>query len=173
MRLQRLIRNQKGFAMVLAISMIGLLSLFGVWMLMESQTSFRVTASMERREMTFNLAEGALQLDYRCLTDNVPSPSYNQLNPAGDNETKIERESDVTPGLSYLAEEQTLGKGTTTPKIRYISYSPNAPPGWMLNWQGSSSFHSMYYRAKGKGRIALEKGAAQTNLSALMLRVTR
>lgn len=168
MELRRVVANEKGMAMVLAMSMIGLLCLFGVWMLIESQTAFRVTASMERREAAFNLAEGALQLNYRCLLDNGPSPSYAQLVSTAP--------VDITPsGLSYMASEQSLGRGTITPTIQYVSYNTTPPPGWMVNWQGSSSFHSLYFKAVGVGRIALPsgKGDARTVVSALTARLTR
>jgi hypothetical protein len=167
MRPPLLLKNEKGFAMVLALSMIGLLTLFGVWMLVEGQTSFRVTASMERRESAFNLAEAALQLDYRCLIESAPSPSYAAL---------------VGPpyllpltGLSYMLPGQQLGKGTITPTIWYISYSTIPPPGWMVNWQGSSSFYTLYYQPKGEGTIPLpsNKGNATTTVSALTSRVNR
>ncbi len=163
-----LLRDEKGVAMVLAVSMIGLLALFGVWMLVEGQTAFRVTASMERRESAFNLAEAALRLDFRCLLENAPSPSYALL--ASTNPL------DVTPtGISYMASAQCLGKGTITPTIKYLAYNTAPPPGWMLNWQGSSSFYSLYYRSTGEGRIPLPsgKGDARTVVSALTSRLTR
>lgn len=167
MQPQRLLTDEKGFALVLAVSMIGLLALFGVWMLVESQTSFRVTASMERRESAFNLAEAALQLDYRCLLDAPPSPAYAAL--AGP-------PYPVTPtGLTYMLPGQQLGKGKITPTILYISYSTTPPPGWMVNWQGSSAFYSLYYQPKGAGTIALPSGEgnATTTVSALTARLNR
>ena len=168
MQLHWIIRNEKGMPMVLAMAMIGLLSLFGVWMLVESQTSFRVTTSMERRELAFNLAEAALQLDYRCLLDNSLSPSYTNLT----SNTPV----DKTPtGLAYMASGQSLGRGNMTPTIQYVSYTTTPPPGWMLNWQGSSSFYGLYFRAMGDGTIALPsgKGNARNVVSALVLRVSR
>lgn len=168
MQRQRMLGNEKGMAMVLAISMIGLLSLFGIWMLVESQTAFRVTTSMERRQSAFNLAEAALQLGYRCLIDNSLSPSYANLISSAP--------VDKTPtGLAYMASGQSLGRGSMTPTIHYVSYTTTPPPGWMMNWQGSSSFYGLYYRAMGDGAIALPsgKGNARSVLSALVLRVTR
>ncbi len=168
MQLQRVLRNEKGIAMVLAVSMIALLSLFGVWMLVESQTTFRVTTAMERRQSAFNLAEAALQLNYRCLYDNSLSPSYANLT---DN-TPVE----VTPsGLTYMNPEQGLGEGYMTPTLQYLTYRTTPPSGWMINWQGASSFHSLYFRAMGKGTIPLPSGKANARniLSALLQRVTR
>jgi len=168
MQLQWVLRDEKGMALVLAVSMIALLSMFGVWMLVESQTAFRVTTSMERRQTAFNLAEAALQLDYRCLLDNSISPTYANLTSS----TPV----DITPsGLTYMASEQSLGRGTITPTIQYVSYTTTPPPGWMMNWQGSSSFHGLYFRAKGKGTIPLPsaKGNAEIELSSLILKVTR
>jgi hypothetical protein len=171
MPLKRTFQNEKGMAMVLALSMIALLSMFGVWMLVESQTSFRVTTSMERRQLAFNLAEGALQLGYRCLLDNPVAPSYSQLL------TTVP--VDITPtGLSYMAAGQNLGvnaKGTLTPTISLLTYSPLPPPGNMINWQGSSSFHSLYFRVRGAGTIPLpsNKGNARTALSTLTAKLVR
>ena len=167
MQQQRLLTNEKGFALVLAVSMIGLLSLFGVWMLVESQTAFRVTASMERREAAFNLAEAALQLDYRYLLDNPPSPTYAQL------VTAASPPPVALSGAAYGAPDP-LGRGRITPTLQYLSYSTTAPPGWMLNWQGSASFFTTYYKSMGQGVIRLPKdNNATTTVSAVTARVSR
>ena len=174
MQLQRMLRNEKGMALVLAVSMIALLSMFGVWMLVESQTAFRITASMERRQAAFNLSEAALQLDYRCLFDNSLSPSYAKLASTTPPVDILYSEL-PPPCLAYMASGQSLGRGNFTPTIQYVSYSTTPPPGWMMNWQGSSSFHSLYFRAMGKGTIPLpsDKGNATTEVSNLILKVSR
>jgi Tfp pilus assembly protein PilX len=69
-------RNEKGIAMVLAVSLIGLLTSLAVYLMAESGTSYRITKAMNRYESCFNLAEAGLQLGLRCVRRSAPSPSY-------------------------------------------------------------------------------------------------
>jgi len=50
------LRESKGMAMVLALSLTGLLSLLGLWAVMQSKTAFRVTSATTRYERVFKCA---------------------------------------------------------------------------------------------------------------------
>jgi hypothetical protein len=48
--------------------------------------------------------------------------------------------------------QQTLGDDDDTvvvPGVDFVGYRTTPPPGWMLNWQGYSSFHGVFYRPSG------------------------
>jgi hypothetical protein len=161
------ISNQKGIAMVLAVSMIGLLSGMGVWLLVQSRSSVRITSSIERRESAFQLAEGGLEIALRCLLVTAPSPSYNNLTTSTPTE--------ISSGLPTWVSEADLTTGTATPAIDYVATSSLPPSGWMLNAQGGSSFYSMYYLANGTGAIAISsaQGNSASNVSEFACRVSR
>lgn len=150
-------RSQKGIAIVLVITLMGLLSSLGLYLILGSNASYRMTKAMQRSESAFNLAEAATQLSLRCISKSVPFPSFEQLN-----------SSLILPiktGLPYYMKKlENLGgvPGTSTPTIDYVGYKTIPPVGWMLNWQGSSSFTSLYLRAKGHSEISLRK-IAQTS----------
>ena len=133
MKCQGVFTDEKGLAMVLAIGMVAMLSLLGIWMVMQSESSFHTTSALERRESVFNLSEAASQLAYRCLLDAPPSPSYNQLMGI----TPVQREH-TTDLPSYISSpSQPTNKGKIKPRIFYVAYSTTPPPGWMLNKQAS------------------------------------
>lgn len=162
-----LIRNQRGLALVLAVSLVGLLSSLGVYLIWESGTAFRMTKAMARYESAFNLAEAALQLGLRCVRRSAPSPGFQQINSA--------TVQTIQDGIPDYISSQSLGQGTITPRIDYLGYSTTPPPGWMLNWQGYSSFHGVYYRPVGQGIIPLPstRGNAQSTVAAITLKVAR
>jgi len=165
--MMKVVGNQRGIAMVLAISLVGLLSSLGVYLIWESGTAFRMTKAMNRYESAFNLAEAALQLGLRCIRRSAPSPNFQQLNSG-----TVQTISEGVP--SYIA-AQSMGQGTITPRIDYLGYRTTPPPGWMLNWQGYSSFHGLYYRPVGQGSVPLPsgKGNAQSTVGAVTLKVAR
>ena len=165
--MKRAMKDEKGIAMVLAITLTGLLSSLGLYLIMESGTSYRITKAMVRSESALNLADGGTQLGMRCINRNTPSPGFQQLtNPT------------IQPigGLpSYMTAPLSLGGGTIARSVDYVGYNTTPPPGWMLNWQGYSSFHSLHYRSRGQASIPLpaSQGNAQSNVSVLALKVTR
>lgn len=153
----RLVREEKGLAMVLALMLITLLACFGMWLLLETRSGFRVTSSFERIEENSRLAEAACWLSVRALDSlaiNLPP------------ETTLK---EVTPtSESYLAPDQPLGKGQLTPGIRSARnfYNSIPPAGWMLNWQGGSAYHRCYYLDRGEGvtRMPQSKGDSKSVL---------
>jgi hypothetical protein len=162
--------NEKGLAMVLAITLVGLLSSLGIYLILQSGAALRMTKAMARHETAMNLAEAGLQLGLRCVRSSPPSPTYEQLTTSNSNTIKP-----ITEGIpSYLA-KQNFGAGSIDPRIDYIGYRTTPPAGWMLNWQGYSSFHAVYYRSVGDARIPLPttQGDTHSVLSNLALRVNR
>lgn len=140
----RLVREEKGLAMVLALMLITLLACFGMWLLLETRSGFRVTSSFERIEENSRLAEAACWLSVRALDSlaiNLPA------------ETKLDS---VTPtGEAYIRwSDQSFGtRHKITPDIYSARnfYNSIPPAGWMLNWQGGSAYHRCYYLDRGEG----------------------
>lgn len=165
-----LVRNEKGLAMVLAISLIGLITSLALYLMVGSTNTYKTEKTMARHESALNLAEGALQLSLRCVRRSAPSPSYTQLT-AGASSIM-----DITSGLpKYMSAQQSAGIGTITPSLGYVGVSTVPPAGWMMNWQGYSSFYGIYYRSRGAGAIALpaSKGNAKADVSVLAEKITR
>ncbi|MGQ9795428.1 hypothetical protein [Desulfosoma sp.] len=131
-------------AMVLAISAVALLGLLGVWLIVQSGSTHRMTKSVERRESTFNLAEGALQLSWYCL--------QNETNGKILKDKDLTKGQDVTPPagvVPYMKAKQTVDnqtKKTQTLTPRLIFLDHNRVPGWDMN-----TFKGYYYLAQGQG----------------------
>lgn len=152
--------------MVLALMLVTLLACFGIWLLMETHSGFRITSAYERIEETFHMAEGGCWLSVRAIdTTSIPLPSDSTL-------------KEVTPtSESYMAANQALGKGKTTPEIRSARdfFNTTPPPGWMMNWQGGSAYYRSFYLNKGIGEIQMpsSKGNSRSVLYNLAEKVTR
>uniref|UniRef100_A0A832A647 Uncharacterized protein n=1 Tax=Desulfacinum infernum TaxID=35837 RepID=A0A832A647_9BACT len=155
--------NQKGMAMVLAVSTVALLSLLGLWLVVQSGSTYRVTQSVERRQGTFNLAEGAQQLSLYCLktlSNEVILTNYR-------------KKSDVTPSeamVPYMKPQQPVNDQTQTTKTltpRIIFLDSNRVPGWDMN-----KFRGYYYLASGEGVESLpaQKGGAARSETDLLVR---
>ncbi|MDY0040814.1 MAG: hypothetical protein RBS57_10940 [Desulforhabdus sp.] len=168
MKLAKPLGNDKGMALVLTLTLAGLLSLLGVWMILQSKTAFRVTTATTRYESVFNLAEAALQLSLRSVRMNTPYPSSAYLN----SDVPVALSSAVLP--DYIS-QINLGNGTVTPEVYYTGYAKTPPAGWSLNWQGYSAFHSVNYMCRGEGTIELpsSQGDATTAVISLATRVTQ
>lgn len=160
-------KSEQGIAMVLAMTLLGLLSSLGIYLVLGSGTSYRIAKSAQRVESSMNLADSAVQLGLRCVKKSPPSPSYLELT--------SEAIQPVTAGLPTYMKQQSLGAGVLTPYIDYIGYKSTPPPGWMINWQGYSSFYSLYLRARGTATITVTtaQGNTQATASCLVVKVTR
>ena len=159
-------RNNSGMAMVLAICLTGLLSLLGIWLLLQSKTAFRISTATTRYASVLNLAEAALNLGLRCIRTHTLLPSSAHLNTSVPKALSIQS-PDFSP--------RQLNGGQITPEIYYSGYDKNPPPGWMLNWQGYSAFHNVHYMARGEGRVDLpsSQGDATTAIVSLAKKVTQ
>lgn len=157
--------------MVLAISLVGLVSSLALYLMMGSNNAYKTSKTIARHESALNLAEAALQLSLRCIRRSAPSPNYTQLTSVGSSSTV----SAITSGLPSYITSQTAGIGTLTPAVDYVGVQTVPPAGWMLNWQGYSSFYGVYYRPRGSGVVALpsSQGNATATVSVLAEKVTR
>lgn len=166
------IRNESGLAMILAVSLIGLLSLFGIWLIQQSDLSYRITTAMNRNEKAFNLAEGSLQLTQRCLRLTPPSLTFTEL--VSDQPVKID---DDTRLPAYLLADQELpdpgSNQEINPEIYYLDYDTDPPPGWILNKQAYSGFYTVFYMPVGEATVPSEKGEAKTRVYAFAVRILR
>ncbi len=137
-----LLSDTQGMAMVLTISAVALLSLLGVWLVMQSGATYRITQSVERRGGTFNLAEGALQLSWYCLQTESNERILKDLT----------KNRDVTPPASLVSymqadqkvDNQTKSSRSLTPRLFFLDSRSVA--GWDMN-----KFRGYYYLAQGEG----------------------
>jgi hypothetical protein len=168
MRSNRPLKNDQGMALLLALSMAGLLSMLGLYMVLQSKTAFRVTTATTRYESVFNLAEAALQLSLRTVRMKTPFPSSAHLNSS----VPVAISASMLPDY---ASEAALGDGVIKPEVYYTGYDKNPPAGWSLNWQGYSAFHNVNYMCRGEGKIVLpsSQGDAKTAVLSFAARVTQ
>jgi hypothetical protein len=169
--ISRQLKNERGIAMVLAISLVALLSLLAIWLMLGTGSAFRITSAATRYEAAFNLAEGALQLSLRCLRVFSPVPSYSNIV----TDATLPIQDERLPQYARGDGQEPMGKGAMVPRILYIDHNTNPPPGWMANPQGYYRFFSMYYQPRGKGEIQLStaKGSANTAVAAIAVKVSR
>lgn len=154
------IKGEGGMALVLAILLLTLLASFGLWLMAESQNELKISQSNERREETVHLAEAACWMGVHALNVlGLSLPSSVTL-------------KNVTPSSTtypYLATNQTIQNMTSStfrfsPDIfssKYF-YNTTPPAGWMLNWQGSTSYHTSFYLCRGQGVARLPAGKGST-----------
>lgn len=158
-----LMRDEKGLAIVLALMLVTLLACFGMWLMLETRSGFKITSANQRMEENFHQAEGACWLSIRAIDTNlIELPTTTPI-------------SEVTP--ASLTPNQALGSGKITPKIYSARdfYNTTPPPGWMMNWQGGSGYYRSHYLTRGQSDIALPstKGNSQSVLYNLAEKVSR
>jgi hypothetical protein len=171
-----LIKDEKGLALVLAITLITLVASFGIWLVVEGQSGLRITRAYERIEETNHLAEGACWLSVRALDAmNLPLPVDGGLLPIDASQYLPLPNETAT---DWLDEDQNVTSGRyLTPGIKSSRgyYNTLPPPGWMLNWQGASGFHRRFYLARGEGEVVMTqaRGNAKAVLFNLAEKVMR
>ncbi|QCQ22658.1 hypothetical protein [Desulfoglaeba alkanexedens] len=156
--MSEMVGNQDGLAMVLAMSLVALLSVLGIWMIVESGNTYRMTQSVERNAVTFNLAEGALELSWQYLLEKSNEDLLRNVK-------DVRQQQEVTPtGIAYMASDQEVvpghpESGMVTPVL--IFEDSRVLPGWDI-----SKFRGYYYRAEGKGVKPLpgSRGDAKTEV---------
>ncbi len=148
-----LIRNEKGLAMVLALLLVTLLACFGMWLLLETHSGFRITSAYQRIEETFHLAEGACWKSIKLIDNStIELPTTTPI-------------SDVTPS-TLIPETLPDDPGKKiTPGIKSARdfYNTVPPAGWMINWQGGSGYHRDYYLSRGKSEIQMPKSKGNSS----------
>ncbi len=160
--MSEMVGNQDGLAMVLAMSLVALLSVLGIWMVVESGNTYRMTQSLERSGVTFNLAEAGLELSRKCLREKSNEDLL----------TSLDVQQDVTPtGIEYMASDQEVvpghpESGMVTPVL--IFENSRVVPGWDI-----SKFRGYYYRAEGEGVKPLpgSRGDAKTEVLSVVRKI--
>lgn len=148
-----MIRDEKGIAMVLAITLVGLMASLGLYLILGSDASFRMTKAMNRYESAFNLAEGGVQLGLGCVRHNAPAPTFNQIMGGGPLPSTFPAAE--LPAYMQYPVAIPGSPGTISNFLDYLGYRTTPPPGWMLNRQGAGKFHGIFYRPRTEGRIVL------------------
>jgi len=163
-RRNHIIADEKGLAMVLAVSFVALLSTMAVWMILQSKSSMQMTKAFERTEATMQLAQGALWRVVRYLDTVTPVlPTTRALQP-------------MTTSASYLAANQAVGDdGYMTPVVRSGRdfYNTLPPEGWMLN--EPARYFTKFYEGYGLGekRLTGARGSARARLYNFVEKVAR
>jgi coproporphyrinogen III oxidase len=142
-----IIKNQEGIAMVLAVSMIALLSCIAIWLIIESKSNMQSTKAYERTEATNRLAESGCWLAVHALDVQTPA-----LPTTG---TNIQ---DITPSESYLTLKDLGGGMRLTPQVwsGRDFYNTLPPAGWTLN--EPSRYYTRYYLGRGAGVMEISGG---------------
>jgi hypothetical protein len=155
--------NQHGLAMVLAVSMIALLSTIAVWMILESKSNLQTTKAYERTEATSYLAQSACWFDVRTLDTETPPIKY-----LGSQLTTV-TETTSAPAGKIGTSPVDLGSGRTfTREIK----STNEFWGSVSATGGSCAGYNMleynprYYLGHGTGRmeISATRGSARSKM---------
>lgn len=161
----KVVKNDQGMAMVLTLSAVALLSLLGVWLVVQSGSTHQLTQSVERREGAFNLAEGALQLSWYCLRTESNEILLKDL----------KKKQDVTPPAGVVpymqadqpVDDQTKASRTLTPRLVFLDAQSVA--GWDMN-----KFRGYYYLAHGQGQETLPQpkgGPARSEVVMLIQKI--
>ena len=168
-RLGSPLNNQHGLAMVLAVSMIALLSTIAVWMILESKSNLQTTKAYERAEATSYLAQSALWFDVRTLDAETP--------PLPDNATltTVSESTSAPPGRIGTTPVD-LGSGRTfSREIKSANdfYNTLPPEGWMLN--EPARYYTRYYLGYGMGRIEISsaRGSARSKMWNFVEKIAR
>ena len=159
-----IIKNQEGIAMVLAVSMIALLSCIAIWLIIESKSNMQTTKAYERTEATNRLAESACWLAVHALDVGTPA-----LPTTGTN-LQI-----ITPSESYLTLQDLGGGMKLTPQVRSARdfYNTLPPAGWSLN--EPSRYYTRYYLGHGAGVMEISggRGHARSTIVNFVEKVSR
>jgi hypothetical protein len=138
-------RNEKGIAVVLAVSLTALLALFGVWMIQQSLIANRITTAMKANEESFYLAEGAFQVCLQCLKDD---PYYGLTKDLSlcNLDSPPSLQDKIKASIDYLGSEFATGE--------------------QLNKGAPHRFY--YYGLQGEGETPGRDGQARSHVSAFV-----
>jgi len=154
--------DSQGIALILALVFMAMLMLLGSMMVKGTTTGLKIAGGVKRYEQGFNLADGACQISIKYLKNH--SPSYPYVDPR--------TEGQITEGLPNYIEEKTLSDGEKyKPEIIWKGYDTNPLPGWMLNWQGYSSYHRINYKARGEGKTSNMENSV--GVFAILVKITK
>jgi len=160
-----IIKNQEGIAMVLAVSMIALLSCIAIWLIIESKSNMQTTKAYERTEATNRLAESACWLAVHALdveTPALPTTDLQNLTP------------NMTPNKPYLTLHDLGGGMKLTPQIwSGRDFWSTATVGWSMNQP--SPYCTYHYLGRGAGdmEISSGRGSARSTIVNFVEKVSR
>jgi hypothetical protein len=163
-----IIQSQKGLAMVLAVSMIALLSCIAIWLIIESKSNLQTTKAYERTESVYRLAESGCWLAVHALDKQNPA-----LPTTGTNLQDLT--PTVLPTEPYLTLTDLGGGMKVTPQIwaGRDFYNTLPPEGWSLN--EPSRYYTRYYLGRGVGvqELSAGRGNARTNVVNFIKKVAK
>lgn len=182
----RILGDERGMALVLAILLISLLASFGVWMIVESTSELKTSKSYERFEETVHLAEGATWLAVHTFDVVIPELPNNatslvNMTPSLNATQTYLRASQPVGGNQTTGGNQTAGVNATTitPQIfsnqLFYNNASAATRGYAMNSPGGTPPYWRFYLCRGQGDIRLPagKGSARSVVYGLASRLQR
>jgi hypothetical protein len=144
------LKNENGLAVILAISLVGILSLFGVWLIQNTEISVRITSALTRNERAFNFAEGA----YEMAKYGAKAMDYSTIQTENTDNGTV----DVTHKFSYLKDPRVWDRREeTSPKIELTDHG--IKPGYDIN-----KFRIGYMLIEGKATAPGRHGNAEKRI---------
>jgi len=151
-----------GMALILAMVFMAMLMILGSMMVTSTVTGLKISGGVKRYEEGFSLADGACEISIKYLKKHNPS------SPNIDPRDGVK----ITDGLPSYIKETTLSGGKKyAPQIWWKGYDTKPLPGWMLNWQGYSSYHRIHYKARGEGKPSGAENSVA--VSAILVKITK
>ncbi len=148
--------NQRGSAIVIVLLVIGIISIAGVGLLIQSRLDTKFTSSLRSYDKVFNLADGGAYL----AASDLANVETGAIGVSGGGSTKT----------VYDIEEQGIGKLTATVAIRGYNTDPMDVPGWEIG--AADGFHTQHWVATGTG--GTDSGAgAQAVVQIAKIRISR
>ena len=130
-------QNQRGSAIVIVLLFLGIISLFGVGLMLQSTLDTQFTTTMKGAEATLNLADAGAGTSFRTLPSIIPQRATQD------------------PVVAVPSQNlQLQGVGTYLYRTIYVCPAPsNEVPGFDVGTggYGSGTFHADYWISEGNG----------------------
>jgi hypothetical protein len=157
--------GNKGIALMLTLVFMLILSMLGAMLLQQSRTTIKVSSGLRDYEQAFNLADGG------CLL------CYNHITTRGKIDSSMKNANQTNVNIANLPSYMNASLSVPSSRSKYRSnakwmgYDNKPLPGWMLNWQGYSNFHTVNLKCSGGGNIPDREGDG--SVFSLLLYLTR
>jgi PilX N-terminal len=133
--------NSRGFALVIVLLLLALVSLLGVAMLSMSRMDLKFTAALKSYDRTLNLADGASGMSFMDLRK---QDRESQTNFIGQGSVRID---DI-----YKGTEHKVGDYHASLILQGYDTSAKKQPGWEAGpGSGGEGYHRQFWIGEGKG----------------------
>jgi len=157
--------RKKGIALPTTLVFLLILMTFALWITTQIRNEIRISAALKQYEEAFNLADGACDIAIKYLLHKTPRKD--NWNPQLEGKCVF-----PTQDQSIFNQYHEEGKFQFQPVILWKGYDTRPLPGWMLNWQGYSSFHRVHYKTEGRVKSSQNESNI-SRVSAIILKIIR